>query len=174
MPRLLVLVGGLVFTGHGLAQFPGPSYPSYPSYPPTASGQFGPPTGGLNPNNLMPNIFNPQTQPLSPYLNLLRGGNPAANYYYGVRPGTIGMTPRGIGGAPFIAGGGNRTPFFPQLAVAPDPTGTAGDAGSVLPPAGHPVVFGNTLGFFPAPGIQAGGSRSALSGLGAVPAARRR
>src|SRR5262245_1015987 len=35
-----------------------------------------------------PNQFNRTGQPLSPYLNLFRGTNPAANYYFGVRPGT--------------------------------------------------------------------------------------
>ena len=36
--------------------------------------------------NYLPNFYNRQTQPLSPYLNLLRGGDPGINYYYGVRP----------------------------------------------------------------------------------------
>ena len=122
----------------------------------------------FNPNNFMPNIFNPQVQPLSPYLNLLRGGNVATNYFFGVRPGTIGLGVQGFGGAPFIAPGGNRAVFFPQLAGAPDPTQAGVVAGqpSVLPPAGHAVVFNNTGGFFPAPGVQAGGSRGGLAGIG--------
>jgi hypothetical protein len=117
--------------------------------------------------NYMPNIYNPQNQPLSPYLNMLRGGNAATNYYYGVRPGTVGMGGRGFGGAPFMAWGGNRMMFFPQLAIAPDPlSDTTGQPASVLPPAGHPVVFSNTMGFFPSPYGQAGGSRPGLAGLG--------
>ena len=117
----------------------------------------------------MPNIYNPVNQPLSPYLNLLRGGNTAANYYYGVRPGTVGLGVQGSAGAPFVAGGGNRTLFFPQLASAPDPLAgdPSGKPGDALPPAGHPVVFNNTMGFFPGPQGQAGGTRSGLSGLGA-------
>src|SRR5215211_5103172 len=40
----------------------------------------------INPNYFS-NQFNPLDRPaLSPYLNLLRGGNPAANYYLGVLP----------------------------------------------------------------------------------------
>ena len=58
-------------------------------------GGFGFP--GMNAQNVMPNIYNPRNQPLSPYLNLLRGGNAGTNYYYGVRPGTVG------GGAMFAA-----------------------------------------------------------------------
>ena len=74
----------------------------------------------------MPNVYNPQQQPLSPYLNLLRDSNPATNYYYGVRPGTMGGTGQSLG-TPFTASGGNRTLFFPQLASAADPvTGQAG------------------------------------------------
>ena len=123
----------------------------------------------------MPNVFNPQYQPVSPYMNLLRGGNVATNYYYGVRPGTVGMGPRGFGGAPFIAGGGNRMMFFPQLASAPDPlsAGLPDQPPSVLAPAGHPVVFGNTMGFFPSPAGQAGGGRPGLAGLGAARGGRR-
>jgi hypothetical protein len=137
-----------------------------------ANAQYGPPYGGsgpINPNNFMPNVFNPQTQPLSPYLNLLRGNDPATDYYYRVRPGTVGMGQRGFGGAGAMGGGGNRTLFFPQLASAQDPLGDVGlgGAGGVLPPAGHQVVFGNTMGFFPAPGGQAGTGRAGLSGLGA-------
>jgi hypothetical protein len=164
-------------------------YPTQP-FPGTQPGQYGPlgqyglgqpgygfgSGPGFNPNNFMPNIFNPQTQPLSPYLNLNRGGDPAANYYYGVRPGTLGMGGRGFGGGPFLAGGGNRMLYFPQLAAAPDPTaeppGQPG-SGTVLPPAGHPVVYNNTMGFFPAPFGQAGGARPGLSGLGAARGGRR-
>ena len=121
----------------------------------------------LNPATVMPNVYNPQYQPLSPYLNLNRGGNPAVNYYYGVRPGTVGGGARG-GGTPFLAPGGNRAAFFPQLATGPDPLAPAELAavnGTVLPPAGHPVVFGNTMGYFP--GSLGGGMRPGLSGIGA-------
>lgn len=139
-------------------QYPGATYPG-------AGGAYFPP-GNRSP--VMPNIYNPVNQPLSPYLNLMRGGNPGVNYYYGVRPGTVG----GAGGSgamvPLGGGGGNRPLFFPQLAAAPDPLdGIGAGQPGVLPPAGHPVTFNNTMGFFPAPGGQAGGSRTGLAGIGA-------
>jgi hypothetical protein len=122
-----------------------------------------------NPSPQMPNIYNPQTQPLSPYLYTVRGTNPAVDYFFGTRPGTLGMGGRTFGGAPFVAAGGNRMIFFPQLANAPDPFGGNGgitSQGSVLPPAGHMAVFQNTLGYFPSPFGQAGGNRPGLAGLG--------
>ncbi|WP_439632285.1 hypothetical protein [Gemmata sp.] len=164
MRYLLTLAAAGVCVGAASAQFPaqpspgtqpqGPQYPAFGGTP-------------LNPNTVMPNVYNPATQPLSPYLNLLRGGNAGVNYFYGVRPGTVGGWGGGGGGAPFMAGGGARTSFFPQLAAAPDPLETVGLDGAVLPPAGHPVVFSNTMGYFPSPAGQAGGARSGLAGLGA-------
>ena len=155
--RFTLAIGMVLWmTASASAQYPTQPYPSSPYYPPANSGNF------------LPNYFNPQYQPLSPYLNLMRGGNTATNYYYGVRPGTLGVGPRGFGGASAPAGGGNRMLFFPQLATSPDPIGDpATSAGSVLPPAGHPVVFNNTMGFFPGPMGQAGGARGGLAGLGA-------
>ena len=130
---------------------------------------------GVNPQNAMPNIYNPRTQPLSPYLNLLRGGNSGVNYYYGVRPGTTG------GGAAFGAGGiapgGFRPTSFPfqytadDALLLPEP-----GEGYALPPAGHPVVFNNTLGYFPGGGFgtnQRGrtGGFGGTGGMGACGAA---
>jgi len=155
------------------AQFPGQQFPGQqyiPQYP--GGGGYSP----INPANVMPNIYNPQTQPLSPYLNLLRGGNAGVNYFYGVRPGTVASGFGQSGSVPFMAGGGNRTLFFPQQSAAPDPLGSDGpdSGGGVLPPAGHPVVFNNTMGYFPSPFGQAGGQRGGLSGLGGGrPGARR-
>ena len=125
-----------------------------------ASAQYYQPPGA------MPNIYDPRNQPLSPYLNLLRGGNPGVNYYYGVRPATVGGTGQSLG-APFTAPGANRQLFFPQLASAPDPLElpTAGP-GAGLPPAGHPVVFNNTGGYFPSGGAR-GAGRPGLAGIGA-------
>src|SRR5262245_25421808 len=131
---LIVTAAALALTGSASAQY-------------TPSPFFRPP-------GAMPNVFDPRYQPLSPYLNLARGGNPAVNYYYGVRPGTVGGTGQSLG-APFTAAGANRPLFFPQLAGAPDPLeeATAGPGaglpGAALPPAGHPVVFNNTGGYFP-------------------------
>ena len=161
---LLTAAFTLVAAGTASAQLspqypaqPQPQYPSSPYYQGPA---------------IQPNIYNPQNQPLSPYLNLLRGGNPGVNYYYGVRPGTVGGSGLGIG-APFTAGGGQRPLFFPQLAGAADPfqpreLGT----GSVLPPAGHPVVFNNTGGYFPSPFGARGAGRPGVAGIGAGPGRR--
>ncbi len=126
------------------------------------------PQGGGGGSSFMPNIYNQQTQPLSPYLNMSRGsGNPAANYYFGTRPGTVGGGGGGFGGAPNMAFGGNRGPF--PFQYAPDELGPAGEPaeGYVLPPAGHPVVFSNTLGYYPSPfGNNRNGNRNGLQGVG--------
>ncbi len=80
--------------------------------------------GGFNqvvpPSGIQPNVYNRQYQPLSPYLNLLRGGDPGVNYYYGVRPG---LPNYGQGGGLGNQNFGNRgafsqlrNGFFPQAA----------------------------------------------------------
>lgn len=166
MRTLMTLAAVGLCAGAANAQFPGQQYPSPQYYNTFGNSQQ------FNQQTVMPNIYNSANQPLSPYLNLIRGGNPAANYYYGVRPGTVGGWNGGGGGAPFVAGGGPRASFFPHLASAPDPLeGENADPIGVLPPAGHPVVFSNTMGYFPGPGGQAGGARSGLAGLGTSRAA---
>ncbi|MFM8272722.1 MAG: hypothetical protein ACKODX_10370, partial [Gemmata sp.] len=91
------------------------------------------------------------------------------NYYYGVRPGTVGGTGQGIG-APFTTGGANRMPYFPQAAFAPDPLQPAElGQGNVLPPAGHPTAFNYTGGYFPVPFGNRGGQRPGLTGIGNTP-----
>ena len=149
MTRFLSITAALFLTAAAASA----QYPSSQAYP-----------GAYIP----PNNFNTRGQPLSPYLNLLRGGNPGVTYYNGVRPATIGGGGAGGLGAPFTASGGNRQLFFPQFASSPDPfqTGEPGE-GYVLPPAGHPVVFSNTLGYFPSPFGNRGGSRPGLTGVGA-------
>jgi hypothetical protein len=156
------LAGVCGFAAAGLGQQPtmpgappGPGY-AVPGYP------------TLNPANVMPNIYNPRTQPLSPYLNLLRGGNPGVNYYYGVRPGTVGGG-AAFGAASAVAPGGMRAAFpfqySPEDLTLPEP-----GEGYTLPPAGHPVVFMNTLGYFPGPTA----GRGPQPGLaGAAPTANR-
>jgi len=164
--RRLILTFGLLAYSISTANAQVPQQPS-PGVQPGQLGpfdQFGPFT---TPNNVMPNIYNPQYQPLSPYLNTVRGTNPAVDYYFLTRPGTVGMGGRGSSGGPFMAQGGNRMVFFPQLASAPEPFQQPGmgSPGSVLPPAGHQVVFSNTLGYFPSAFGQAG-ARGGLAGLG--------
>jgi hypothetical protein len=168
---LVVTVVLAVCAGDAAAQF-GQNFPGYQYQYPNQNTYPGFQGQQFNQQTVMPNIYNPANQPLSPYLNLLRGGNAGVNYYYGVRPGTVGgWGGRGMG-APFMAMGGPRTPFFPQLAMAPDPLeGNEADPGGVLPPAGHPVIFNNTLGYFPSPFGQAGGARAGLAGLGTTRAA---
>jgi hypothetical protein len=110
----------------------------------------------------MPNIYNPRTQPLSPYLNLFRGLNPGVDYYYGVRPGTVGGAASLGGWSPPATSGGTRQSFpvqysDPDAVVLPEP-----GQGYVLPPAGHPVVFNNTLGYFPGSSGGRGGMRPGI------------
>lgn len=153
------------FPGGGFAPYGGgqqtPGQPGYNMQPYLGGGGGSP--------GVLPNYYNPQYQPLSPYLNLFRGSNPAVNYYYGVRPGTVGGA-GSFGGAPNIAMGGNRSTFFPQLAAGPDPFNPedpeTGQGANVLPPAGHPVVFGNTLGYFPGSYGTGGRNRPGLAGSG--------
>src|SRR5436305_11133256 len=82
----------------------------------------GPYVPNPTPLNYMPNYYNRTNQPLSPYLNLLRGGNPGGNYYYGARPGlptgggnVLGQPPAH---QPFVGamGGG----FLPQPSIPHD------------------------------------------------------
>jgi hypothetical protein len=112
--------------------------------------QYGPTNQGLGQNNNMPG-YNRQVQPLSPYLNLLRGGNPAVNYYYGVQPAQ--QNPILFNNA--NQGYGPRLTFFPRLDLPEIEPGEERNAG--IPPTGHGIGFNNTLGFF-------GARQSATSG----------
>jgi hypothetical protein len=104
-----------------------------------------------SPYNNLPNYYYRGNAPLSPYLNVLRGGSPAVNYYYGVRPGlpsggyvpygSVQQIPRGpqiqpgfIPVSPTIVG----QPAGFNYATAPQET--------TLSPAGHPVQFFNPYG----------------------------
>lgn len=108
-------------------------------FPSLASAQ-----NSLGPPNPAPNVFNRDTQPLSPYLNLLRGGNTAANYYYGVRPSQSG----GPLGSPFSVGMGTqgRQTFFPKIDTLFELEESK--PGDGLKPTGHPFGFNNSLGYF--------------------------
>jgi hypothetical protein len=171
---VLTAAAALGLAGVASAQFQTQPYSGYQNQYPYGN-QMYPSGGGSQYPAVQPNIYNPANQPLSPYLNMLRGGNPGVNYYYGVRPGTSGGFGFGLG-APFTASGGMRPMFFPQLMNAPDPletTSTGAAAPSVLPPAGHPAVFSNTLGYFPSPYGNRGGMRPGLAGVGNRSPARR-
>jgi hypothetical protein len=84
-----------------------------------------------------------QTQ-LSPYLNFLRGGDPAANYFLGVIP----EFQRRENANQFRAQIGSlqavTAPLRNPLAEAPEYTRVPRG----LPPAGHPTAFGYTGTFF--------------------------
>ena len=98
--------------------------------------------GPTTANSFLPNYYNRQTQPLSPYLNLLRGTNPGVNYFYGVRPGLPS------GGQP-LAGAVGRVPYTPNVNPQSGPTSTGQlepGEGYVLPPAGHVNTYGNYFG----------------------------
>ena len=66
------------------------------------------------------------------------------------------------------APGGMRGPFFPQQAQS-DPLEFPGPISDkyVLPPAGHPVLYNNTLGYFPGGfGMRGQQPRTGLTGAG--------
>lgn len=113
-------------------------------------GGFGP-NSGYGPYNQAANIYNRATQPLSPYLNLLRGGNPAVNFFYGVRPGLGSGQPlgQGFGGAGATGFSQLRTGFLPGAAnptQEPVELPVAGVELPSLPPSGHPVAFSGSRG----------------------------
>jgi len=91
----------------------------------------------------MPSNYRP---PLSPYLNLLRGGDPAINYFYAVRPALMnGVSPLGS-----LSGGGRgpsqlRNGFLPA-AGNPTQEPVAMPAGGAevpsFPSSGYPVSYG--------------------------------
>lgn len=105
--------------------------------------------------------------PLSPYLNLLNGNNPALNYYYGIRPQQpgSGMANPGFGPQnvrPAVPGG-----FFQPVQPPADPFPEPDDTKKFfLPPAGGPVVYGNSFGSSQA-GIT-GGRSGFFSGAGSA------
>ena len=102
--------------------------------------------GGMGSNSpYMPNMYNSSSQPLSPYLNMLRGGNPAVNYFYGVRPGMMGGP---MGAMPFLGSMGSqgRQTFFPSLDTLTELEDEKPTAS--IRPTGHPFGFNNTMGYF--------------------------
>jgi hypothetical protein len=138
----IALFGGLAL-GTAEAQYPNSLPGPWQPYSPYSQ------------QGMAPNPYNRGTQPLSPYLNLLRGtGNPAVDYYFGVRPGTPAGQP--LGPQPNFGGGANnfmmnsqmRQGYIPQAGTPSFEPQTLPDAGKevVLPPSGHPVGYGNVFG----------------------------
>jgi len=114
-----------------------------------ASAQY---QNGFTPNpqplNYLPNFYNRSNQPLSPYLNLMRGNNPGVNYYFGTRPGTPAGGVNAFGQAPpyqpFV--GAMNGGFLPQSNMPNDGSGNTYEPGGkpiTLRSASHPVLFGN-------------------------------
>jgi hypothetical protein len=77
---------------------------------------------------------------LSPYLNLLRGGNPAANYYLGVVP----EVERRNNAAAFSAG----IQDLSRRLETPPAESAAEELFPTLPQTGHPVQFFNYSYYF--------------------------
>ncbi len=136
------------------AQYPPPYQGGYPAqapaqggYPGQYPGQSYPPGAGVGvPGGLRP--------PLSPYLNLLRGGDPAVNYYYGVRPGLAGAaSPYGaVTGGPALGFNQLRNGFLPAGAnPTQEPTllPPAGQEIPSLPSSAHPVSYGGLNRYSP-------------------------
>jgi hypothetical protein len=101
-------------------------------------------TSPSNPSGSAPNMYNRSAQPLSPYLNLLRGGNNAVNYFYGVRPGTQSGAFTGMFGQ---NGNGPRMTFFAGADNLSDLLDEPRDATKVAP-TGHGAAFSNTMNYF--------------------------
>jgi hypothetical protein len=127
---------------------------------------------GTTPYNL--NIYGPGlvspynssfTRPgpnLNPYLNLLRGGSPAANYYLGVVP----EVERRNNAAAFRAG-------IQDLAQRiENPLGETDQLFPRLPQTGHPVQFFNYSTYFGS-SPQSAGRQQAGQGITPVPPRRR-
>jgi hypothetical protein len=112
-----------------------------------AMGQFPAPQVQQNP----PAPYRP---PVSPYLNLLRGGDPSINYYYAVRPGiSAGVAPTGsVTSMPAQGYNPLRSGFMPAAA---NPTQNpmkfpiAGEKIDSIPPSAHPVSFGGVNRYIP-------------------------
>lgn len=110
------------------------------------------PSVGLAPPpqvGVLPNYFNRQVQPLSPYLRFFAPLDPAVNYYYDVRPAVQLSNRFGPANAGGFAPVGPRQTFFPNVgSFAPlDPT--LAPAGGGMSSTGHPTGFGNTQGYYP-------------------------
>jgi hypothetical protein len=146
-----IAIGVLGFAAWGGSAAHGQAYGGNPAY-----------GGYMPPATFQPNtIYNRQTQPLSPYLNLFRGNNPAVNYYYGVRPGTPAGGWLGPTGGP--AAMMPRFTFFPNAEPLASPEETEDGQRGGIPPTGHMTGFNNTMGYL---GGLPGPAMNTLQGAG--------
>jgi hypothetical protein len=114
----------LAITGTAQAQYPGS---------PAQGGPFG--GGGFGAGN-------PYGRPqLSPYLNLLRGGNPAANYYLGVIPERERRSNAAMFGSAI-----NDLEWRTRYGA-----GGELDLGEPITSSGHPTAFLNTGSYYNVP-----------------------
>jgi hypothetical protein len=113
----------LAIAGDAHAQFPG------------AGGAYGGAGGGFGAGN-------PYGRPqLSPYLNLLRGGSPAANYYLGVIPERERRSNAALVGSAI-----NDLEWRSRYGA-----GGELDLGEPITSSGHPTAFLNTGSYFNVP-----------------------
>lgn len=121
--------------------------PAFAQTPYSYPSPYGPIPG---PYSYAPNMYNRANQPLSPYLNLGNSFNPAASYYYGVRPATQGVN--GLG--PVYGSGAPRPPVAARTFLPPPVPSTrdlepsAPDEGprTSLPSPGGVASYGNVFG----------------------------
>jgi hypothetical protein len=97
----------------------------------------------------------PRGPNLSPYLNMLRGGDPAANYFLGVVP----ERQRRVNDRIFQS-------EIQDLMRRDEASATAG-LSDVLPPTGHRAVFNNTFTYFNSVGLRPATPQSPAGGGGA-------
>lgn len=119
-------------------------------------------TGAQNTYPYLPPQYGPGYQtPLSPWLNFLRGGDPAANYFLGVVPEFQRRQDRNVFRSQ-IQG--------LQILTAPlrNPSEEREELPRTLWSTGHPTSFGNTASFFNSQGAGMAGGRPA--GAGRAPA----
>lgn len=121
--------------------------------------------------------YSPVQQPISPYLNLLNGGTPGLNYFYGVRPLTIPG-----GGSVFGNNRGQALPpngfgMFQPIYGQREPQSEPEDAKKFrIPSAGGAVGFGNYFGSsnagLPSGGASGGGGPNRPASGSTIPPAR--
>jgi hypothetical protein len=119
--KRIILVPLVAFAGLLVPAGPASAQLTYP-YGPPAYGPF-------------------YTPMLSPYLNLLRGGDPAANYFLGVLPEVQRRQNARMFGAAIQS--------LDQRAEAPAATPEELELYTPLRSTGHATAFNNTLSYFP-------------------------
>lgn len=113
---------------------------------------------GLSSASAQVGVYTPPRAPISPYLNLNRGGNPAINYYGLVRPQFD--TSRALQ---------NVQTQLQSMSSQVAPTQPVADP-TFVPTTGHPVTFLNSSHFFPVTGRTGSGQASGFgSGQGLNP-----